>query len=300
MKVFVNGFWQGFTENTDPVKFSFFKNLLECVLGENLEIGNLSESDILLESVFSSKTYINDKPWKYTFFFNGESQERILTDTLKNNHYRLSQIQNYSCILTGKFTNKLIKTVNFPLFIPYIYCNNYLNILKNPEQKTFVPQKNVCAIITNSNCPHRNHFLDKLGQKINIDYAGNFRNNVPRIPGAYNSKEIFEFYSRYKFVICMENTKQETYITEKIVNGFLAQTIPIYWGSDKVGEYFNLDRFINIPNLNSDTIDEIINKIFFICNNPDEYLRIVNRPVFKDDDLSRNFDSIVNDIKNTI
>lgn len=300
MKIFVNGFWGGFIENTDPVKFKFFKILLENVFGEDVQIGNLEESDILLESVFSDKTYINDKLWKYTLFFNGESQERILTDTLKNNKHRLSQIQNYSCILTGKFTNKLIKTVNLPLFIPYIYCNNYLNILKNPQQKTFVPRKNVCAIISNSNCPYRNFFLDKLGQKIQIDYAGNFRNNVPRILGAYNSKEIFEFYSNYKFVICMENTKQETYITEKIVNGFLAQTIPIYWGSDRIGDYFNLERFINIPNLNVNTIDETINQISLICNNPDEYMKIVNKQVFKNGNLSRDFDSIVSDVKQLI
>lgn len=300
MKIFVNGFWGGFVENTDPVKFKFFKNLLENVFGEELQIGNLEESDILLESVFSGKTYINEKEWKYTFFFNGESQERILTDTLKNNQCRLSQIQNYSCILTGKFTNNSIKTINLPLFIPYIYCNNYLNMLKNPTQKMFVPKKNICAIISNSNCPHRNYFLEKLGEKIHIDYAGNFRNNVPKIPGAYNSKEIFEFYSRYKFVICMENTKQETYITEKIINGFLSQTIPIYWGSDRICDYFNLERFINIPNLNSNSIDTIINQITFICNNPSVYLSIVNKPILKDGCLSRDFNSIVNDVKNLI
>jgi len=300
MKIFVNGFWGGFIENTDPVAIKFFKNVLENVFGEELQIGNLEESDVLLESLFSDKTYINDKKWKYTFFFNGESQQRIITDTLKNNQYRLSQIQNYSCILTGKFTNKSIKTVNLPLFIPYIYCNNYLNILKNPPQRTNIPRKNVCAIISNSNCPRRNYFLDRLGQKMHIDYAGNFRNNVPRIPGAYNSKEIFEFYSSYKFVICMENTKQETYITEKIVNGFLAQTIPIYWGSDVIGDYFNLERFINIPNLNANTIDDVINQIIFICNNPNAYLSIVNKPVLKDGSLTRDFDSVVNDIKQLI
>jgi hypothetical protein len=98
----------------------------------------------------------------------------------------------------------------------------------------------------------------------------------------------------------IENTKQETYITEKIVNGFLAQTIPIYWGSDRIGDYFNLERFINIPNLNENTIDETINQISLICNNPDEYLIIVNKPVLKNGGLTRDFDSVVNDIKQLI
>ena len=103
MKIFINGFWEGFIENTDPTKFSFFKNLFELVFGEQIEIGNFDESEILFESVFSDKTYINHKKWKYTFFFNGESQQRIINDHFKNNYTRLSQILNYSCILTGKF-----------------------------------------------------------------------------------------------------------------------------------------------------------------------------------------------------
>jgi Glycosyltransferase family 10 (fucosyltransferase) C-term len=251
----------------------------------------------LLESVFSDKTFINEKMWKYKVFFNGESQQRILTDTLKNNVVRLSQIKNYDCILTGKNTNLPIKTVNLPLFIPYIYCNNYLNILKNPPQRLNVPKKNICAIISNSNCPKRNFFLEKLNEKIKIDYAGSYKNNVPRIPGSYNSKEIFSFYSQYKFVICMENTKQETYITEKIINGFLSNTIPIYWGSDKIGDYFNLERFINIENLNEKNINETINKILKICNNPNEYLNIVNKPILKNGALTRNFEDVVNEIK---
>ena len=85
MKVFINGFWGGFIENTDPNKFSFFQKIFELAFNEQITVGNFNESDILFESVFSDKTYINDKKWKYTIFFNGESQERIIYDTFKNN-----------------------------------------------------------------------------------------------------------------------------------------------------------------------------------------------------------------------
>jgi hypothetical protein len=299
MIIFINGFWGGFLENTDPVKFSFFKNLFELAFNEKIESGNIDESDVLFESVFSDKTYINDKKWRYTIFFNGESQSRIVFDTLKNNTLRLSKIPEYDIILTGKFTNKSIKTVNTPLFIPYIYSNNYLDILQNPSPpRKIIPRKNICAVISNSNCPQRNHFLDKLQQKISIDYAGNFRNNVPKIPGVYNSNEILNFYSQYKFVICLENTKQETYITEKIINGFLSKTIPIYWGSDHIHDYFNEERFINVPNLSEIMINRTINIILSIINDNEKYLRIVNKPIFKDGVLLRNINDIANDIKN--
>ena len=297
MKVFINGFWGGFIENTDPNKFSFFQKIFEIAFNENISVGNFNESDILFESVFSDKTYINDKKWKYTIFFNGESQERIIYDTFKNNRYRLSKIPEYNIILTGKFTNKLIKTVNTPLFISYIYSNNYSNLLQNPTPRRLVPQKNICAVISNSNCPKRNYFLDKLQQRVRIDYAGNFRNNTPKIPGAYNSNEILNFYSQYKFVICLENTKQETYITEKIINGFLAKTIPIYWGSDNIYDYFNKERFINIPNLSEIMINKVISDIVAIITDDNKYLQIVNKPIFNDNFLSRNIGNIAEDIK---
>ena len=297
MKVFINGFWGGFIENTDPNKFSFFQKIFESAFNEEISVGNFDESDILFESVFSDKTYINDKKWKYTIFFNGESQERIIVDTFKNNRYRLSKIPDYNIILTGKFTNKSIKTINTPLFISYIYSNNYLHLLQNPSPRVLVPKKNICAVISNSNCPKRNYFLDKLQKIVRIDYAGNFRNNTPKIPGAYNSNEILNFYSQYKFVICLENTKQETYITEKIINGFLAKTIPIYWGSDNIYDYFNKERFINIQNLSETKINKAIREIISIITDDSKYLEMVNKPIFNNNQLNRDKSDIANDIK---
>jgi hypothetical protein len=297
MKIFINGFWGGFIENTDPIKFDFFKKVFELAFNKTIQIGdNPNDCDVLFESVFSDKTYINKKKWKYTIFFNGESQQRILTDHFKNNYERVNQIINYDIILTGKLTNKTIKTVNLPLFIPYIYSNNYINILQNPMERKIIPKKKICAVISNSNCQKRNYFLDRLQEKVKIDYAGNFRNNIPKIPGAYNSDEILNFYSQYKFVICLENTKQETYITEKIINGFLSKTIPIYWGSDKICDYFNEDRFINIPNLNEICVNNAINKIVSIINDDNKYLQVVNSPIFKNGCLSRNINDVANDI----
>lgn len=139
--------------------------------------------------------------------------------------------------------------------------------------------------------------MDKLQEIVRIDYAGNFRNNTPKIPGAYNSNEILNFYSQYKFVICLENTKQETYITEKIINGFLAKTIPIYWGSDNIYDYFNKERFINIPNFSEIMINKAICEIISIITDDSKYLEMVNKPIFNDNQLNKDTSDIANDIK---
>jgi len=296
--IFVNGFWTGFLENTDPTQFHFFQELLEQALGEKITVGTLENSSLLLESVFSDKTFLHHKKWEYTFFFNGESQTRIIQDHFKNNRFRLSQIPRYDCILTGKHTQPQIKTVNLPLFIPYLYSNPHLfSLLKNPTRRENVPSKAVCAVISNSHCPLRNSFLDKLEKVVHIDYAGNFRNNVSKIPGAYNSPQLFEFYSQYRFVLCLENTKQETYITEKIVNGFLSQTIPIYWGSDVIHEYFNPKRFIQISHLED---KQVFQSIQSILQDDQQYLNMVNQPIFSPLASFRDLKAVAQDIAFTL
>ena len=301
MIICINGFWDGFIENTDPQKFHFFELLLSKVFNEKIEIGNIENSDVLLESIFSNTTFLHHKKWRYSILFNGESIYRTVNILLKNNTNRLKNIPQYSCILSGRFTDRIKKIVNVPLFIPYIYSNNYLDILQNTNKNIKnVPKKGICAIISNQEKCTRNNILNKLDKIFKIDYAGNYKNNVSKIPGSYNSIEMISFISQYKFIIAMENTKQETYITEKIVNGFLSNVIPIYWGSDNITDYFNETRFINIINDSDEVINNAAKNIFKIMDDENKYLEIVNSPIFKNETLNRTIDEISQDIKETI
>lgn len=59
------------------------------------------------------------------------------------------------------------------------------------------------------------------------------------------------------FHICIENSKQKNYFTEKIMDCFVTNTIPIYWGCPNIDEFFDINGIIVVNNL-----DEIIS----ICN----------------------------------
>jgi hypothetical protein len=297
MYVFFYGFWDGFIENTDPNKSFIFINMLKNIFNDDILIGDLNNADILVESVFSENTYLFYKKWKYSFFFNGESKDYLI----KKKYKRFAYISNYDCILSGRITDLNKKIINFPLFVYYIYSNNYLNKLTNKKIITKIPKKNICAVISNGDCLDRNYILDKINEKIKIDYAGKFRNNILKIEGNYNSDNIFKFYSNYKFIICFENTIQETYITEKIINGFLSYSIPIYWGTNKIFDYFNKDRFIYIGNnIDNNLINNVINNINDIINDDNKYLDIVNRPILKKNKLYRTISNIENEIKNLL
>ena len=52
----------------------------------------------------------------------------------------------------------------------------------------------------------------------------------------------------YRFVIAVENSAFEDYVTERIINAYLAGAIPIYWGTPNLDRYFNPSTYIDIRN----------------------------------------------------
>lgn len=56
----------------------------------------------------------------------------------------------------------------------------------------------------------------------------------------------------YRFSIVMENCQQDVYFTEKLLNCFLTDTVPIYWGCEGIGQCFDergLLRFSTVDEL---------------------------------------------------
>lgn len=297
MKLFVHGFWYGFMERTDINNVDLFIKLFTQVFEEPIVIGiSPDECDILLESVFSQTSLLGVKSWKYTFCFYGESKENCINHCGQE---RFNSLSDYSCVLCGEKNHDNI--VNLPLFIPYIYGCHFIDKLENRPNLSMVPPRSVCAIISNHNGSVRNRFLDQLEKVVQIDYAGPFRNNTSDIVNLsdcpYNSEEFAKFVSKYKFIVSMENSKDGTYITEKIVHGLNAGIIPIYWGSDHVCDYFNKERFINLENDDDITIQTVIDKIIYLISNPDKYLTTVNRSVFPNGKNQRSINDVIKDIK---
>lgn len=53
----------------------------------------------------------------------------------------------------------------------------------------------------------------------------------------------------YCFSIAMENIQENYYFTEKLIDCFLTETIPIYWGCSKIGEIFDARGIISFSSL---------------------------------------------------
>ena len=57
------------------------------------------------------------------------------------------------------------------------------------------------------------------------------------------------------FSIIIENTQHKNYFTEKIVDCFLAKSIPLYWGCPNIGDFFDTGGIIKFTD-----VDELILK----------------------------------------
>lgn len=281
VKIYFNGWYSGFLDKTNPgVTVDFFLELFQQVYYESCEPGTLDDSsilcefDMLLDCPGSQLSY---KKWQNTYVFNGES--RMLTDPTK-----------YNVVLWGERNHDNI--VNVPLFIPYLYSNKDFGFLDKIQSITEVPHKDICVIITNPGGEMRNDFLNELEKHFQVDYAGNYKNNIGGpIEYAYNTPEFINFVGQYKFIVTMENSREDTYITEKVVHGFLANTIPIYWGSNRIHDYWNKDRFLNLDCVGQ--IPDMICTIRELMKNESKYLDIVNQPL----QMKRTLNNIAKDIQ---
>lgn len=84
--------------------------------------------------------------------------------------------------------------------------------------------------------------------------------------GAYCPMEVP--FEKYRYSIVVENGIEPFYFTEKIMNAFAAQTIPIYIGATEIGRFFNANGIIQIGLDDCNHIENILKQ----CT-PEEYER---------------------------
>lgn len=121
-------------------------------------------------------------------------------------------------------------------------------------------------------------FINQLSKYKTVDKGGRYRNNVG---GAIKNK--IKFLSSYKFSIGMENNEGDGYFSEKILDSYLAGTIPIYFGDYTIDEFINPESYILIRDRND--IKEKIEYIKKIDNDDELYKKILSEKVFTNDNF---------------
>ena len=229
--------------------------------------------DILFYSVFGNThlKYINDKNIR-KIFYTGES-------------FPISPYADYN--LTFDYNSDINKRL--PIWLLYY---KDIDPQRSPPSKT---RDKFCSFVAGNagNANNRELIVKKLSEYKKVDCGGPYLNNINRIiPRGENASGKIEFQSHYKFAIAFENKDYKGYVTEKILDAYKSNCIPIYWGSQDVLKDFNPSTFINANDF--DSFDDLITHIIKVDSDKDLY-----ESYFKESILSDYWQNIFNDSEKT-
>lgn len=126
--------------------------------------------------------------------------------------------------------------------------------LKMIDEIPAFDQKKFCTLIAGNKASKHSNELYSERLKV-ISFYGNLNTEDFDLYGSnwkgYSSwkgpvSSKWDVLKNYKFNYCYENMKnQNGYITEKILDSFIAGCVPIYWGASNITDYIPADCFID-------------------------------------------------------
>jgi len=119
--------------------------------------------------------------------------------------------------------------------------------------------------------PFRDEFFRLLSQYQKVDSGGRHLNNL-----GYSVRDKRLFQKDYKFSIAFENSSTPGYSTEKIVDAYVAGTVPIYWGDPEIGEDFNVSSFVNAHDFGS--LSDLVERVIELDRDEESYRRMYEAP----------------------
>ena len=209
---------------------------------------------------------------------------------IKNNHYELFEdpgiISNKCISVWGKQYYYITPDIK-SFWVPFIvFCDYDLNNIRkynNLDEKILI----CCFICSNPTQKIRNNLfeeLKKLDNNNNIRSFGSVLNTENNI--ILDKKiDLVDFYKQFKFVMAIENSYHEGYITEKIMLPFMAGSIPIYYGSNKIKELFNDKSFFYVNDYlhKGWLLEDIALEIYNLANDDNEltgWKKYLKEPIF--------------------
>ena len=168
--------------------------------------------------------------------------------------------------------------IRHPLFARYSSYPLLAERKKEPDASLLF-RKFCSFVVSNSEFsdPMREKFFKRLSQYKKVDSGGRFLNNV-----GGPVKDKLAFLREYKFNIAFENSVSPGYTTEKIMEAYVAQSIPIYYGNPTVETDFRLNSMVRVKD--ESDIDRAIEEIIRLDNDDDAYMEMVTARCLTEDD----------------
>ncbi|MEH7334215.1 glycosyltransferase family 10 [Neobacillus drentensis] len=252
IKINFTDFWGGFDK-----KNNFFTNLLET----KYDVTISDDPDYLFYSCFGGDHLNYDC---VRIYYTGEN-------------WRSPNFNVCDYALGFDYISLDDRYLRFPLY--FLYTDDYeLAKKKHLISENEIEEKVLFCnfVVSNGSGWSRNHLFDWLSKYKTIDSGGGFRNNI-----GYRVEDKLEFQKKYKFSIAGENGPGDGYTTEKIIQAFAAQTIPIYWGNPSIYKEFNPNSFINCHDF--DSFEDVVKRVEEIDNDKELFSRMLKEPIYSAD-----------------
>jgi len=159
--------------------------------------------------------------------------------------YVLQHHDEFQAILTY---NKDVLALSNSFFCPYGG-----GWIQKEDWGLYTKTKNVSIVVS------RKCFTD--GHKLRHKVLQSFSNLITESFGFLNPfSDNCTPYKDFRFCVCIENTKQDYYFTEKVLDCFSTGTVPIYYGCPSLSKFFDPKGFLTFNTLTE------LNGILLRCN----------------------------------
>jgi len=266
-------FWPGFDPKKDPI---FGKSLSKHF---NIEY-TLENPDLVIFSMFGNSHFRYNKP---KLLYSGENYFAYKYPSIMGT----SDPWKYANYVISSFDYDTDRSLVMPDWVRK-YGFDSLKGLKQPQLKF---EKTKFATYIQGNCSQefRNNFVKELSKYKTVDCPGSCLNNMeanacPKGESKLEGLQIkLNFCKDYKFVFAFENSTQQGYNSEKIVEPYFSGSIPLYWGDSQINKIFNTKSMINFHDF--DNMEQMIERIIEIDNKPMLYKKILEEPILNNDQV---------------
>jgi hypothetical protein len=187
------------------------------------------EGIVVFSDIFLRSTAIDHKGPKIAWLLEPIEIAPGIYEWIKHNHHMFEQVWTHDQEILD--------------FIPNGRWVPMAGTWVQREERKIYPKSRLCSFIASDKNMTTGHKLRHRVRSIladDIDKYGKGWNYL------HNKTDGLK---DYYFSIAIENCIRDTYFTEKIIDCFNTGTIPIYWGTARIGEYFNMDGIIQFSNI---------------------------------------------------
>lgn len=142
-----------------------------------------------------------------------------------------------------------------------------VNRKKSMTDEELLNRKFCSFVVSNATFadPIRRKFFERLSKYKKVDSGGRWLNNV-----GGPVKDKLEFCRGYKFNIAFENSAYDGYTTEKIMEAYAAESVPIYFGNPTIETDFRLESMVRVKD--ESDIERAVEEVIRLDNDDSAYL----------------------------